>query len=212
MAEPRDLIFVVDDDPSACRAIEGLLRSAGLDSRSFGSARDFLDYVPRDASACLILNVGLRGTDGLELQCELTARALPLPIVFISGDGDIPTSVKAIKAATVELVARPLHVQDLLSAVREALDDARRARDARAAAADLRARHDSLTPRQRQVLELVAQGLLNKQIGYELGISEVTVKIHRRLAMKKMGASSVPELIRMADRMGPLREPPPVAR
>lgn len=205
MAEPRDLIFVVDDDPCTCLAIEGLLRCAGLAFRSFGSSRDFLDYLPRDASACVVLIVGLPGNDGLELQCELTARAVPLPIVFISRRGDIPTSVKAIKATAVGLVAKPFHVQDLLSAVREALEDARRARDACAAGADLRARRDSLTPRQCQVLDLVAEGLLNKQIGYKLGISEITVKIHRRLAMKKMGASSVPDLVRMADRMGPLR-------
>jgi FixJ family two-component response regulator len=205
VAEPKDVVFVVDDDPSVCAAVAGLLRSAGLSAQSFSSAREVLESVALDVPACLVLDVGMPGTDGLELQRELIARDLSLPIVFITGSGDIPMSVRAMKAGAIEFLPKPFRETDLLQAVGEALDGARRARAARAQYAHLRARHDSLTPRQRQVLELVVDGLLNKQIAHQLGISEMTVKIHRGLVMKKMRANSIADLVRMVEQMGPRR-------
>jgi FixJ family two-component response regulator len=202
VAEPKDVVFVVDDDPCVCAAVAGLLRSAGLSSQSFSSARDFLDSPALDVPACLVLDVDMPGTDGLELQRELIARELSLPIVFITGRGDIPMSVRAMKAGAIEFLPKPFRDTDLLQAVGEALDGARRARAARAQHAQLRARQDSLTPRQRQVLELVVDGLLNKQIAHQLGISEMTVKIHRGLVMKKMRANSIADLVRMVEQMG----------
>jgi len=204
--EPKDLVFVVDDDPSACAAIEGLLRSAGFSASSFRSARDFLGKQPSDGAACLILGVGLPDISGLELQRELAVRALPLPIIFISAHGDIPTtSVPAIKAGAVGFLLKPFCDHDLFEAVREALDSAHQARRAGSSLAELRARHASLTPRQRQVLDHVVAGLLNKQIAYELGIAETTVKIHRGQVMRKMHAKSVADLVRMAESVGVLR-------
>jgi FixJ family two-component response regulator len=170
---------------------------------SFASAQDFLDTPPPDVPACLVLDVGLPGTGGLELQGELTARQPALPIIFISGRGDIPMSVRAIKAGAVEFLPKPFRDQDLLGAVREALDGAHRARRARVEWAHLRARYESLTPRQSQVLDLVVEGLLNKQIAHRLGISLITVKIHRAEVMKKMQANSVADLVRIVGRIRP---------
>jgi FixJ family two-component response regulator len=204
VADPENLVYVVDDDPSVCAAIEGLLRSVGLTTHSFTSPRDFLNAPSIDVPACLVLDVGVPGTfDGLALQGQLIAGERVLPIIFISGRGDIAITVRAIKAGAVGFLPKPFRDQDLLGAVREALDGARRARRAREEQAKLRNRHASLTPRQSEVLDLVVEGLLNKHIADRLGISLITVKIHRAEVMKKMQANSVADLVRMIDRLGP---------
>jgi FixJ family two-component response regulator len=202
LGESGPLVFVVDDDASVREAVESLLRSAGLRALSFGSAQEFLGSAPFDAVACLVLDMFLPGTNGLDLQRELAAHHPGLPIVFITGNGDIRMSVRAIKAGAVEFLPKPFHDQDLLDAVQQALEGARLARQSREEARELEARFAALTPRERQVLELVVKGLLNKQIAAELGIREVTVKIHRGQVMHKTGAGSVPELVRLAQRLG----------
>jgi FixJ family two-component response regulator len=202
VGEACPIVFVVDDDASVREAVESLLRSVGLSVRCFGSASEFLSDAPLDALACLVLDVRLPGTNGLDLQSELTERHPGLPIVFISGHGDIRMSVRAIKAGAVEFLPKPFHDQDLLDAVQQALTTARATRLAREESLELNSRFEALTPRERQVLELVVTGMLNKQIASALGIQEVTVKIHRRQVMHKTAAQSVADLVRMAERMG----------
>lgn len=202
MTTTGPLVYVVDDDPGLRSAIESLLRSVGLTVRALGSAAEFVASDRPDVPACLVLDVRLPGSSGLDLQRDLIERHVALPIVFITGHGDIPMTVRAMRAGAVEFLTKPFRDQDLLDAVHQALDRARRAHAEQAELGDLRARFDSLTPRERQVLELVVAGLLNKQVAYELGISEVTVKIHRGQAMQKTGARSAAELARMAARLG----------
>jgi FixJ family two-component response regulator len=202
VGEAGPIVFVVDDDASVREAVESLLRSVGLAVRCFGSASEFLEEAPLAALACLVLDVRLPGTNGLDLQRELSERHPDLPIVFISGHGDIRMSVRAIKAGAVEFLPKPFHDQDLLDAVQQALDRARATRQSREELLELNGRFGALTPRERQVLELVVTGLLNKQIASALGIREVTVKIHRRQVMHKTAAQSVAELVRMAERVG----------
>ncbi|MDB4989325.1 MAG: nodW [Myxococcaceae bacterium] len=202
MSEPVPLVFVVDDDPGVCAAIESLLRSVRLDVLSFGTPAEFLARRRTDRLSCLVLDVDLPGTSGLELQLELREREPTLPIVFITGHGDIPMSVRAIKAGAVEFLSKPVRDEDLLAAIEQALATARLARRELADDQDLQARFATLTPREREVMTLVISGLLNKQIAHELGISEVTVKIHRGQATRKMKASSVADLVRMALRLG----------
>jgi len=195
-------VFVIDDDPSVRAALESLLRSVGLEVHTYSSAADFLAVPPVDAPACMVLDVRLPGTSGLELQRELVSRGLTLPIIFITGHGDIPMSVRAMKAGALEFefVSRPFLDHDLLDAIQEALEKASNARRVREQHADLRGRLDLLTRREREVMRLVVGGFLNKQIAYELGISVVTVKIHRGHVMQKLGANSVADLVRMAER------------
>jgi FixJ family two-component response regulator len=202
VGEACPVVFVVDDDASVREAVESLLRSEGLSVRCYGSASEFLSQAPLEALACLVLDVRLPGTSGLDLQRELADKHPGLPIIFISGHGDIRMSVRAIKAGAVEFLPKPFHDQDLLDAVLQALASARAARQSRAELLEVNARFAALTPRERQVLELVVTGLLNKQIASQLGIREVTVKIHRRQVMHKTGAQSVAELVRMAERVG----------
>jgi FixJ family two-component response regulator len=202
MAEQIPVVFIVDDDHSVREAIEGLLRSAGLRAQSFGSASEFLGTADLDALACLVLDVRLPGTNGLELQRELARRRRRLPIVFITGHGDIPMSVRAIKAGAIEFLPKPFRDQDLLNAVQQALAVARAERKAQSELAALQDRFAALTPRERQVLELVVGGLLNKQIAAQLGISEVTVKIHRGQVMQKTQARSLADLVRLTERSG----------
>jgi FixJ family two-component response regulator len=197
----RPSVFVVDDDAGVRGALDRLLRSAGYSVILFASADEFLERFPVDAPACLVLDVRLPETSGLELQEQLAERDSSLPIVFITAHGDIATCVRAIKSGAVEFLPKPFADEALLSAVELALDGAQQTWSARADLRTMRDDYARLTPRERQVFELVARGLLNKQIGHELDISETTVKIHRGQVMRKMHASSLAELVRMADRV-----------
>jgi FixJ family two-component response regulator len=211
VSEPIPVVFVVDDDPAVRAAIEILVRAVDFRVQSFGSGQDFLRASLLDAPSCLVMDAGPPGKSGLDLQHELAERSPLLPIIFISGHADIPMSVRAIKAGAVEFLPKPFRNEELLSAIRQAIEGNRIARRANAELADLRARFELLTPRQRDVLGLVLTGLLNKQIAYELGISVITVKIHRGQVMHKMRAKSVADLVRMGERVMPRPETPPAS-
>src|ERR687892_2015048 len=202
MSEEQPTVFVIDDDPSVREALAGLLRSVGLESRSFGSTREFLQSERPDGPGCLVLDVRLPERSGLDFQRELAESGIALPIVFITGHGDIPMSVRAIKAGAIEFLTKPFHDQELLDAIQLGIErDRARRRDA-VAAAGLHERFGSLTPREREIMALVVRGRLNKQIAADLNVSEITVKVHRGQVMRKMGAKSLAELVRMADRLG----------
>jgi FixJ family two-component response regulator len=196
------IVFVVDDDSSMREALTDLITSVGLSVEAFKSAREFLEQSRRDAPACLVLDVRLPGLSGLDLQRELVRTEAPIPIIFITGHGDIPMSVRAIKEGAVEFLAKPFRDQDLLDAIQHALQIDRAARQERSLVAEVRRRYESLTKREREVMRLVVSGLLNKQIAGELGSSEVTVKMHRGQVMRKMKAQSIVELFRMAEKIG----------
>jgi len=192
-------VFVVDDDPSVREAISSLLRSVQLDVVAYESARDFLEHRRPATNACLILDVRMPGISGLDLQQQLTASDAPLPIVFITGHGDIPMAVRAIKAGAVEFLQKPFRDDDLLTAVSNALARDRAARRDREALEAVRARYATLTEREREVLLPIVQGSLNKQVGAALGVTEQTVKVHRHNIMRKMAAASLPDLVRMIE-------------
>ncbi|MGH9314819.1 MAG: response regulator transcription factor [Vicinamibacterales bacterium] len=201
---PEDAtVYVVDDDASVRTALRRLLGSVGFSCQTFGTAGEFLKAARTDGPQCLVLDVRLPGASGLDLQRELAGLERPLPIIFITGHRDIPVTVRAMKAGASEFLTKPIREQELLEAIRKALDRDREAHRQRSEGARLRRCYDDLTPRERQVMRLVVSGLLNKQVAAELGISEKTVKVHRAQVMQKMHAGSLAELVRMADHMPP---------
>jgi FixJ family two-component response regulator len=202
MMDAEALVFVVDDDASLRESLQNLLRSVGLRVAAFTSAQEFLRCTHPEVPSCLVLDVRLPGLSGLELQQQLAAGDLAMPIIFITGHGDIPMTVQAMKAGAVEFLTKPFRDQALLDAVQQALARDRAARQQRAKVDELCRRYRALTPRERDVLARVVTGLLNKQIAGELGTSEAAVKVHRQHVMTKMGAGSLAELVRMADRLG----------
>ena len=201
MKEADPIVFVVDDDPLIRDGLRSLIKSVGLHVETFGSSREFMQRKPSDAPACLVLDVRLPGLSGLDLQRELNESNIQIPIIFMTGHGDIPMSVRAMKNGAQEFLTKPVRGQDLLDAVQQAIARDRAARRERAKMADLRTRFDSLTPREREVLDLIVAGLLNKQIAGELNIEEVTIKTHRAHIMQKTQAESLAHLVRMNEKL-----------
>jgi RNA polymerase sigma factor (sigma-70 family) len=195
------IVFVVDDDPSVRSSLKFLLSTVGLQVESFDSADAFLRRKASDTPSCLVLDVRLPGLSGLDFQGELAARKIRIPIVFLTGHGDIPMSVRAMKAGAVEFLTKPFRDQDLLDAVRIALERDRARREQEKEVADLQQRFNSLSPREQEVISMVASGMLNKQIAGQLGVAENTVKVHRSRAMEKMQAQSFAELVRMTEKL-----------
>jgi len=196
------MVYVVDDDPSMRATLTDVMHSVGLRVQTFASAREFMDSKPPDAPGCLVLDVRLPGQSGLDFQRTLAGSRIELPVVFITGHGDVPMSVRAMKAGAVDFLIKPFRDQDLLDAVHAAIERDRTRRKNVIGVSDLEERYRSLTERERDIMALVVVGRLNKLIASELGVAEVTVKAHRSQLMHKMGAKSLPELVRMADRLG----------
>ena len=201
MIEGEAIVFVIDDDESIREALQSLIRSVGLKVETFASADDFLARPRPSGPACLILDVRMPRVSGLDLQRDLGESNVHIPIIFITGHGDIPMSVRAMKAGAVEFLTKPFRDQDLLDAIQQALERDTLAREQQADSADLHQRFQSLTPRETEVFGLVVRGLLNKQIALQLGTSEITIKLHRRQVMEKMRADSLADLVRMSERL-----------
>jgi len=206
MTIPREqrqsIVFVIDDDAAAREALSRLLRSVDLHVETFASASEFIQFKRPNCSSCLVLDVRLPGVSGLDFQSELTKANIQMPIVFMTGHGDIPMTVRAMKAGAIEFLAKPFRDQDMLDAVQLGLERDRRRREIEQSISKLKASFDSLTPREKEILGLVTSGLMNKQIAGEIGVSEITVKIHRGSVMRKLGARSIADLVRMAEVLG----------
>jgi len=202
------IVFVVEDDASMCRALANLFQSVGLEVEVFGSASEMLQSKLPDVASCLVLDVRLPGLSGLDFQTELARANIRIPIIFMTGHGDIPMSVRAMKGGAVDFLAKPFRDQDMLDAVVTAIERDRKRREADKIVADLQALFETLSTREREVLALVSTGLMNKQIAAELGLAEITVKIHRGHIMRKMGAKSLADLLRRAETLGISRNKP----
>jgi FixJ family two-component response regulator len=196
------VVYVVDDDPSVCQALARLIRSVNLDVETFASAKAFLDYTAQDRPACLVLDVRLPGPSGLDLQSALVRARRDVPIIFITGHGDVPTTVRAMKGGAVDFLQKPFNDQDILDCIQRAIERNRQQRADRAERAELERRRATLTRREREVLSLVVTGRLNKEMAGELGIAEKTFKVHRGRVMDKMRAGSVADLVRMTEKLG----------
>ena len=206
--DSQSIVFVIDDDASLRNALSNLFRSVGLRAEVFGSTPEFLQSKLPDVPSCLVLDIRLPGPSGLDFQAELAKANIHIPIIFITGHGDIPMTVRAMKAGAIDFLTKPFRDQDMLDAVAAAIERDRKRRADEKVIADLRTRLGSLTPREQEILALVASGLMNKQIAAEVGLAEITVKIHRGHIMKKMGARSLADLVRMAELLG-VRRPQP---
>lgn len=200
--KPTDpIVFVVDDDLSVREALSSLIRSVGLRVETFASAQDFLQYQRPDVTACLVLDVRMPGLSGLDLQRELAHAERRIPIIFITGHGDIPMSVRAMKAGAIEFLPKPFRDEDLLDAIREGLERDQVARQQRGELAEIQEKYATLTSREREVIVLLVKGMINKQVAAELGITEITIKVHRRRILQKMNAKSLPALVRMVEKL-----------
>lgn len=209
-SEAKPVVFVIDDDPSMRAALSGLFQTAGIDALIYGSTQDFLRASRPDAPGCIVLDVRLPDTSGLDFQSDLALAGVRLPIIFITGYGDVPMSVRAMKAGAIEFLTKPFGAKDLLAAIETGIERDRIRRRNEAVAAEFNGRYAALSPRQREIMAHVVDGRMNKQIAASLGLSEITVKIHRGRVMKKMGARSLADLVRMADRLGVAAADPPV--
>ena len=205
--ETQRVVYVIDDDVDMREALKSLFASVGLRAETFGSAPEFLEKKLPDAAICLVVDIRLPGLSGLDFQAELSRAQIDVPIIFITGHGDIAMTVKAMKAGAVEFLTKPIRDQDLLDAVKLGLEKDETKRKSQKASATVRVLYESLTPREQEVIRLVTTGLMNKQVAAEMGVSEITVKVHRGNAMRKMKANTLADLIRMVDMLGIRRSP-----